>query len=130
MMEMIFYRMIDGFPLYTNGICFDCQLRRYIKYMVLIIFIQKKIMMQNEDQIFLWTYIFLRSAKIQLLNDVKMKIIGAFNKKLLFFVFIFLHIFIKNLNKNYYENIVLCNTIAMVPNLLTFYYKQHLGLLL
>ena len=42
MMEMIFYRMIDGFPLYTNGKCFDCQLRRYIKYIVLIIFIQKK----------------------------------------------------------------------------------------
>jgi len=27
-MEMIFYGVLDGFPLYRNDRCFDCQLNR------------------------------------------------------------------------------------------------------
>ena len=39
---------------------------------------------ENIDIIFLWNNIFLRSVKIQLSNKVKIKMIGVFNKNLLF----------------------------------------------
>ena len=60
-----------------------------------------------------WLYTFYQ-IEIQLSNHVKINIIGAFNKKLLFFIFTFLNF----LNKNLYKNIVLCNTFLMIPNLL------------
>ena len=44
---------------------------------------------------------------IQLFDDVKIKIKRAFSKKMFFFIFIFLHVFLKNLNRERYENIAL-----------------------
>ena len=61
---------------------------------------------------------FFRSAKIQLFNDVKIKVSKTFNKQLLFFIFIFLHVFFEELNRNLYKNIAFCNTFSTVPNLL------------
>ena len=42
------------------------------------------IITENIDIIFLWNNIFLRSVKIQLSSKVKIKMIGVFNKNLLF----------------------------------------------
>ena len=46
----------------------------------------------NLNKNILWMYIFLKSPSFKLSDDVKMKVISGFYKKLIFFFFVFLHV--------------------------------------
>ena len=78
----------------------------------------------NLNKNILWMYIFLKSPSFKLSDDVKMKVISGFYKKLIFFFFIFLHVLFNIFSKNWLDIKALSHIFPTVPNLWTSKYSS------